>query len=540
MNEHAGLPVIHVKQAGELSTYDIAKQALALAVTVDEAKAIHDDAERMAFYARQANDRELIADAMALVMQARRRLGELLIKAKEAGQLSRGGRPSKEAETSTRSEQVFTSPGSGQSHPQARVTLKEAGIDRKLSSEAQKLAGYAEDDFEAVIEKGRQKIRAGGAVVINPVKDLNTREKQLHRDVREAVLAAKQKALPEKKFGVFLADPEWPDDTWSEAGKDRSPENHYPTSTIAVIAARPVETIAADDAVMGLWIPMRHLAVGNHVTVMRGWGFEPKAILIWDKVVTGTGFWVRNRLEALVIGVRGKVPAPAPGTQWEDLVVSPKGAHSEKPDWAYDWFETYFPNLPKIELNARRRRDGWDAWGFEAPEDDSRDTQREFGTAREASDGSVPESQKADGIAGLQQGIQSAPHHISIRPDELVEPAGGVSLAASPAVLDTVAAGPETDVVQSDVLGGGEGVTALPAGPRLTREEAEPILRQRYATTDVGELQRILGGVPVNTIRSWAFKLGLTNVARRTAQLVERNKALRGQHQMEAGEHAGD
>jgi hypothetical protein len=27
-----------------------------------------------------------------------------------------------------------------------------------------------------------------------------------------------------------------------------------------------------------------------------------------------------------------------------------------------------FPSLPKIELNARRARLGWDAWGLEAPQ----------------------------------------------------------------------------------------------------------------------------------------------------------------------------
>jgi N6-adenosine-specific RNA methylase IME4 len=531
--------LIHVKPAGELSTYDIAKQALALAVTVDEAKAIHDDAERMAFYARQANDRELIADAMALVMQARRRLGELLIKAKEAGQLSRGGRPSKEAETPAKSEGVL--PGG----PMTRVTLKEAGIDWKLSSEAQKLAGYAEDDFEAVIEKGRQKIRAGGAVVINPVKDLSTREKQLHRDVREAVLAAKQKALPERRYGVIYADPEWKWKSWGPGGMSRAPD--YPTSETSVIAdrlgevvagSRPTPALAADDCVLFLWATNPMLP--DALKVMKAWGFDYVTNLAWDKVSFGTGYWVRERHELLLIGTRGHVPAPAMGSQWESLVQSPRGEPSVKPVWAYELIESYYPNLPKIELNARVRRDGWDAWGFEAPEAEP----------YEASDAGHPppltppregegDTSFGDAQPSLMADAMSAMRD-SIRPDELVEPAGEVSLAASPAVLDTVAAGPETDVVQSDVLGGGEGVTALPAGPRLTREEAEPILRERYATTDVEELQRMLGGVPVNTIRSWAFKLGLTNVARRTAQLVERNKALRGQHQMEAGEHARD
>jgi N6-adenosine-specific RNA methylase IME4 len=29
--------------------------------------------------------------------------------------------------------------------------------------------------------------------------------------------------------------------------------------------------------------------------------------------------------------------------------------------------EAYFPSLPKIELNVRRARPGWDTWGLDAP-----------------------------------------------------------------------------------------------------------------------------------------------------------------------------
>ncbi|HEY8335301.1 MAG TPA: MT-A70 family methyltransferase [Tardiphaga sp.] len=46
---------------------------------------------------------------------------------------------------------------------------------------------------------------------------------------------------------------------------------------------------------------------------------------------------------------------------------APVGAHSEKPDEQYEHAEYHFPNLPKIELNARRGRPGWSSWGFEAP-----------------------------------------------------------------------------------------------------------------------------------------------------------------------------
>ena len=38
-----------------------------------------------------------------------------------------------------------------------------------------------------------------------------------------------------------------------------------------------------------------------------------------------------------------------------------------KPDQQYEHAEYHFPNIPKIEFNARRARPGWQAWGYEAP-----------------------------------------------------------------------------------------------------------------------------------------------------------------------------
>jgi N6-adenosine-specific RNA methylase IME4 len=42
--------------------------------------------------------------------------------------------------------------------------------------------------------------------------------------------------------------------------------------------------------------------------------------------------------------------------------------------WQYDLIEEYFSSLPKIELNARRARPGWDSWGLDAPQRDACDT----------------------------------------------------------------------------------------------------------------------------------------------------------------------
>jgi N6-adenosine-specific RNA methylase IME4 len=115
-------------------------------------------------------------------------------------------------------------------------------------------------------------------------------------------------------------------------------------------------------------VAARETAGGGVPTVF---DFAYKSGVAWAKDHVGTGYWVRNKHELLLIGTRGSVPAPAPGTQWPSLIEAPAGRHSEKPAVFYEIIEGYFPTLPKIELHARgaAARKGWDVSGLEAPTD---------------------------------------------------------------------------------------------------------------------------------------------------------------------------
>lgn len=191
-------------------------------------------------------------------------------------------------------------------------------------------------------------------------------EKRDRRETREAELGARQAALPEKRYGVILADPEWRFEPWSrETGMDRAADNHYPTSAVEALMARPVGDIAAADCALLLWatVPMLPQALA----VMSAWGFAYASHVVWLKDRVGTGYWFRNQHEILLLGTRGAIPAPAAGTQFRSALAFDTGAHSAKPAFAHEIAEAYFPTLPKIELNARARRNGWDAWGLEAP-----------------------------------------------------------------------------------------------------------------------------------------------------------------------------
>lgn len=53
-----------------------------MARRVDEVIKVRDEAQRLKLYASQAKDRGMIADAAELQLNAERRLGEMLVKAK--------------------------------------------------------------------------------------------------------------------------------------------------------------------------------------------------------------------------------------------------------------------------------------------------------------------------------------------------------------------------------------------------------------------------------------------------------------------------
>ena len=113
------------------------------------------------------------------------------------------------------------------------------------------------------------------------------------------------------RYGVILADPPWTFATYSSKGKGRSAEAHYDCLTLDQIAALPVGSWAARDAVLYLWCTVPHLV--NALGVMTAWGFGYKSGFVWVKDRIGTGYWARNRHEHLLIGARGSKVCPGSG-----------------------------------------------------------------------------------------------------------------------------------------------------------------------------------------------------------------------------------
>lgn len=331
--------------SAEVVKYDVACRAVAACRTLDDVRDWSNKADAIREYARRAKNRSMEIDAAEIRIRSERRRGELLREMRDAGTLKEG-RPKKNG------------------HSEMTVSLQDLDTTKNESSRAQSLAAHDGDSFERLVARWRAHQEIEAERVSLEIDD--GEEKKRRREQREVALGAVQCALPEQKFGIIYADPEWRFEPYSrDSGMDRAADNHYPTSVTEAICARPVASIAAKDCVLFLWatVPM----LPDALKVMAAWGFTYKSHCIWTKDKIGTGYWFRNAHELLLVGTKGNIPAPAMGTQFPSTIEGRVTKHSAKPECFYELIEQYFPSLPKIELNARAARDGWTSWGNEAP-----------------------------------------------------------------------------------------------------------------------------------------------------------------------------
>ena len=170
------------------------------------------------------------------------------------------------------------------------------------------------------------------------------------------------------KYNVIYADPPWTFKTYSNKGKDRSPEKHYSVMSFKDICNMPVGNIARDNSVLLMWAidPLLDKAF----EVIKAWGFTYKTVAFtWAKLnktkpgfFTGLGYWTRGNPEMCLLATRGKPKRL--NKSIPQLVISERQEHSRKPDIVYDHIEKMLEG-PYIELFARRKRDGWTSWGNE-------------------------------------------------------------------------------------------------------------------------------------------------------------------------------
>ena len=166
-------------------------------------------------------------------------------------------------------------------------------------------------------------------------------------------------------YKTIYADPPW----WESGGGKikRGADRHYPLMhTEEIIALKSmIEEISADNAHLYLWSTNNHLI--DAFKVMQEWGFRYVTMITWVKDRQGLGQYFRGLSEHCLFGVKGRLPYKVVGGKRQQgltAFLAHKGRHSQKPAEMRRMIEKVsYP--PFIELFARERVEGWDAWGNE-------------------------------------------------------------------------------------------------------------------------------------------------------------------------------
>lgn len=189
-------------------------------------------------------------------------------------------------------------------------------------------------------------------------------------------------------YDVILADPPWSFKVWNkDTGNGRSAESHYHTMTLEDICNLPVSQMTSKNCALFMWGVWP--SIFDTQTVARAWGFEYKTLAFewwklnkqWSKLSNfgmrlnsdygwieklfafGMGYYTRANSEPCLLFVKGKMPVQSRSER--NYIIAPIRAHSQKPDEQYGKIERLYPNMQYLEMFARQRRLGWDAFGNE-------------------------------------------------------------------------------------------------------------------------------------------------------------------------------
>lgn len=174
-------------------------------------------------------------------------------------------------------------------------------------------------------------------------------------------------------------------------------DGHYPLMSMDEVKAFPMNDIAAPDCALFLWCTFPYLL--DQIKLFEHWGIRYRSVAFtWTKAnpkalqafkefqrvqkhidkdnfvdimlalmemirFFGVGYYAKSNAEICLLGIRGKMKVKS--NKQSSIIISKKREHSRKPDEARKKIVKLFGDQRRIELFARSRAAGWDAWGNE-------------------------------------------------------------------------------------------------------------------------------------------------------------------------------
>jgi len=198
-------------------------------------------------------------------------------------------------------------------------------------------------------------------------------ERQAGKRSGKAVLPL---TCPDQKYSIIYADPPWFYNS-RPYGKGKAfgagAQGHYPVMRTDDICALPVADIADDNCMLFLWTTFPQLE--NGLRVITSWGFTYKTLgFSWIKTnkkngkpCFGVGFYTKSNAEVCLLATKGRPIKESNSVS--SVIISQREQHSKKPDEARERIVQLCGDIPRIELFARQKVEGWDCWGNEVDSD---------------------------------------------------------------------------------------------------------------------------------------------------------------------------
>lgn len=178
------------------------------------------------------------------------------------------------------------------------------------------------------------------------------------------------------RYDLILADPPWKQ---AKGGKKNvrpmssGTALDYPVCSLNEIREhlKQAASITNENSILFLWTIDKYLFEAQQIA--EELGYKLHARMIWNKVVgIPAAFTVRYGHEYLLYMYKGKfVPVATEERGKIHTVFTEKcQKHSKKPEIGFEIINRLYPSLSKLEMYARQKRQGFDCWGNEAPDDE--------------------------------------------------------------------------------------------------------------------------------------------------------------------------
>lgn len=175
-----------------------------------------------------------------------------------------------------------------------------------------------------------------------------------------------------KKYNVIYADPAWKfsqginrrKDIREKFGTNEELSIQYPTMSDKEIIELNVADYADDNCVLFVWTTDAHLEVA--IKAINNWGFKYKTVAFtWNKKRGFMGKWTVKQCEICLLATKGTAHKLLKSFKEKSYLEENKTEHSKKPNEFRKRIGRMFGDVPKLEMFARTRANGWDVWGNE-------------------------------------------------------------------------------------------------------------------------------------------------------------------------------